>query len=142
MLLKFINTICTNIKNNNVINKHVKHAEFRECIYLFLYHGFIMVGWVSRKYHGFVAKGFTMILLAINKLKISKIYNFYIFRLIKQFTHFWCSSSYLRFACMKWGLRDCAASIIITIIITEILVMILHIGISIKKISTGASYNI
>ena len=100
-----------------------------------------MVGWVSRKDHGFVAKGLKMIPLSIYKLKISKITNFDICRLIKQYTHFWYSISYLIFSRARWGWRDCATSIVFSIVVTGLLMLMCHIGLIIKNISTDSSYN-
>ena len=58
------------------MNKYVKHAEFIECKLFFLFHWFILFGWVISKYCGVVAKGLTMSPLDIYKFNISKIANF------------------------------------------------------------------
>ena len=53
-----------------------------------------------------------------------------------------CSNSYLRSVRVRWGWRDRANSIVLAIIVTGLLVMMRHIGLSIKKIITNASsYN-
>ena len=102
---------------------------------------FILFGCVSRKYDGFASKGRTMIPLDIYKFKISKIANFDICRLIKQYTNFWCSNRYLRFYLSRWDWRDRATSIDLATIVPGLLVLTRRIGLSIKKISTDASSN-
>ena len=79
--------------------------------------------------------------LDIYKFKISKISNFDIYQLIKQRTHFWCSSSYLRFSRLRWVLCYHATSVVLDIFITGLLILMHRIVISIKNISTDASYN-
>ena len=123
------------------MNKYFKHAEFRECVYFFLYHGFLLFGWVSRKYHGVFDKGLKMSPLDIYKFKFTKIANFDICWLIKQYAHFRCSSIYLRSAYVMWGKRDQDTSIVITIVVTGLLVLMRHIGLIIKTIGTDTSSN-
>ena len=93
-----INIICTNIKVSNNMNKYIQHADLIEWIHFFLCHGFILVGWFKKKYHGGFAKGLTMSPLDIYKFNFSKMANFDIFWLIKQYINFGCISSYLRFS--------------------------------------------
>ena len=123
------------------MNKYIQHVYFREWVYFFLCHGFKLVGWVSKKYHGDFTKGLTMSPLAIYKFNFSKMANFDIFPLIKQYTNFGCSSSYLRFSHVRWDLCDRATSVVLSIVVTGLLVLVCHIGLINQKISTGASSN-
>ena len=82
-----------------------------------------------------------MIPLDIYKLKFSKMANFDIFRLIKQYTHFGCSSSYLRFSHVRWYWRDRATSIVLAIVVTGLLELMCHVSLIIEKISIGACSN-
>ena len=77
--------------------------------------------------------------LAIYKFKISKIANFYIFRLIKQYNHFRCISSYIRSYYERWDWYDRATSIFLAIVVTGLLVLMHRIGLKIKIISTDVS---